>query len=96
MTKCIALLWRYSQAIVPDNLKSAVTKSNRYEPSINETFADFAEHYSTVILPARAYHPKDKALVEGAVKIIYRSIYATINNEIYLSLEALKLLSERL
>jgi transposase len=78
-------------AIVPDNLKSAVTKSNRYEPSINETFADFADHYSTVILPARAYHPKDKALVEGAVKIIYRSIYATINNEVYTSLDSLNI-----
>src|SRR4051812_19890695 len=52
-------------AIVPDNLKSAVIKSSRYEPVINETFADFAEHYSTIVLPARSYRPKDKALVEG-------------------------------
>lgn len=76
-------------AIVPDNLKSAVTKSNRYEPTINETFADFAEHYGTVVLPARAYRPKDKALVEGIVKIIYRSIYTVISNEVYTTLEAL-------
>jgi transposase len=41
-------------AIVPDNLKSAVTKSHRYEPKINSSFEDFAEHYSTTILPARA------------------------------------------
>lgn len=41
-------------AIVPDNLKSAVTKSNRYEPTLNETFLDFADHYETTILPARA------------------------------------------
>ena len=51
-------------AIVPDNLKSAVTKSSKYEPVLNDTFADFAEHYSTTILPARAYRPRDKALVE--------------------------------
>ena len=76
-------------AIVPDNLKSAVTKSSRYEPTINETFADFAEHYGTVVLPARAYRPKDKALVEGIVKIIYRSIYTVVSNEIYSSLEGL-------
>lgn len=76
-------------AIVPDNLKSAVTKSSRYEPTINETFADFAEHYGTVVLPARAYRPKDKALVEGAVKIIYRSIYTSISNRPYPTLEAL-------
>ena len=48
-------------AIVPDNLKSAVTKSNKYEPVVNETFADFAQHYGTTILPARSYKPRDKA-----------------------------------
>src|SRR3954454_1238450 len=76
-------------AIVPDNLKSAVIKSSRYEPVINETFADFAEHYATVVLPARAYRPKDKALVEGMVKIIYRQIYTTVNPEVQTSLLSL-------
>ena len=76
-------------AIVPDNLRSAVTKSSKYEPIINETFADFAEHYGTVVLPARAYRPKDKALVEGVVKIIYTRIYTHIRTKIYYSLEEL-------
>ena len=76
-------------AIVPDNLRSAVTKSSKYEPLLNETFADFAEHYSTTILPARAYRPRDKALVENAVRIIYTRIYARIRKETYTSLEAL-------
>jgi transposase len=76
-------------AIVPDNLKSAVTKSHRYEPTINETFADFAEHYNTTILPTRAYKPKDKALVEGAVNIIYTRIYAKMRNIKFYSLEEL-------
>ena len=74
------------QAIVPDNLKSAVTKSDKYEPTLNETFRDFAEHYCTTILPARAYRPKDKALVEGAVKIIYTRIYANIRNQTFFSI----------
>ena len=77
------------EAIVPDNLKSAVTKSSKYEPVINETFADFAEHYETTILPARAYRPRDKALVENAVRIIYSRIYAKIRGTDYYSLEAL-------
>lgn len=77
------------QAIVPDNLKAAVIKSNRYEPTLNETFADFARHYDTAILPARAYRPKDKALVEGAVKIIYTRIYAALRKNIYHSMESL-------
>ncbi len=77
------------QAIVPDNLKSAVTKSNRYEPTVNETFLDFSEHYGTTILPARAYKPRDKSLVEGAVKILYTRIYSALRNEAFHSLKAL-------
>lgn len=48
-----------TKAIVPDCLKSAVTKSDKYEPEINETYQDFARHYGTVILPARVLKPKD-------------------------------------
>ncbi len=66
------------QVIVPDNLKSAVTRSNKYEAVINEDFADFANHYGCSVIPARAYRPRDKALVEGVVKLIYRSIYLRI------------------
>ena len=76
-------------AIVPDNLKSAVIKSSRFEPTINETLADFAEHYETTILPARAYKPRDKSLVEGAVKILYRRIYVHLKEQKFFSLEEL-------
>ncbi len=76
-------------AIVPDNLKSAVIKSSRFEPTINETLADFAEHYQTTILPARAYKPRDKSLVEGAVKILYRRIYVHLREQKFFSLDQL-------
>lgn len=76
-------------AIVPDNLKSAVIKSSKYEPVLNETFADFAQHYGTTVLPARAYHPQDKALVEGAVKIVYTRIYAKLRTAQYFTLDEL-------
>ncbi len=76
-------------AIVPDNLKSAVSKCHKYEPTINETFADFAEHYNTTILPTRAYRPTDKALVEIAIKIIYTRIYAKLRDQKFYSLEEL-------
>ena len=76
-------------AIVPDNLKSAVSKSSKYEPTLNETFADFAEHYGTTILPARAYRPRDKALVENAVRIIYTRIYVKVKRQQYCSLQDL-------
>jgi transposase len=76
-------------AIVPDNLKSAVTKSSKYEPTVNETFLDFAQPYSTTILPARSYRPRDKALVENAVKIVYSRIYAKVRANVHHSLEEL-------
>jgi transposase len=78
-------------AIVPDNLKSAVSKSSKYEPTLNETFADFAEHYGTTILPARAYRPRDKALVENAVRIIYTRIYVKVKRQQYFTLQDLNL-----
>jgi transposase len=74
-------------AIVPDNLRSAVAKSNRYEPTINETFLDFAEHYETTILPARAYKPRDKSLAEGAVKILYQRIYPALRKQVFYNLK---------
>ena len=76
-------------AIVPDNLKSAVTKSSKYEAVLNEVFADFAHHYNTTVLPARAYRPRDKALVENAVRIVYTRIYTKVCRQTYFSLEEL-------
>lgn len=73
-------------AIVPDNLKSAVIKTNRYEPKLNENFEAFADYYGMAVLPARAYKPKDKALVEGAVKIAYQRIFASLPKELATSL----------
>ncbi len=71
------------QAIVPDNLKSAVTKASKYEAQLNDNFAAFAEHYRTFGFPTRTYKPKDKALVEGAVKIIYTTIFSKIDQQVY-------------
>ena len=70
-------------AIVPDNLRSAVTKASKYEAQLNESFAAFAEHYQTFGFPTRTYKPKDKALVEGAVKIIYTTIFSKIDQLVY-------------
>jgi len=77
------------QAIVTDNLKSAVTKSDKYEPTLNEMFRDFVGHYNMTALPAGPYKPKHKALVEGAVKIIYRTIYSILEDKTFYSLEDL-------
>lgn len=76
-------------AIVPDNQKAAATKSSRYEATLNDDSASFTEHYGCTIMPARAYKPRDKALVEGAVKLIYRSIYPCLEGRIFHDLPTL-------
>lgn len=86
---CLHFFGGVPACIVPDNLKSAVTKSSKYEPFINEQFAGFASHYDTSIMPARPLKPKDKNLVEGAVNITYTRIYAALRNEEFYSITAL-------
>jgi len=85
-------LWHFggaTDAIVPDNLRSAVSRSDPYEPGINPTFDDFAEYYDTVIIPARVRKARDKALAENAVKLLYQRIYAPLRNRTFYSLEEL-------
>ena len=77
------------RAIVPDNMRSAVTKGSKYEAIINLDFANFAEHYATTVIPARAYKPRDKSLVEGAVKLIYKNIYTKLDNRVFHDIESL-------
>ena len=75
--------------IVPDNLKSAVTKADRYEPEINRVYAEFARHYATVIMPARIYRPKDKANAENGVLIIERWVLMRLRNHTFTGLKQL-------
>ncbi|NCP78643.1 MAG: IS21 family transposase [Desulfuromonadales bacterium] len=75
--------------IVPDNLRSAVSKTCRYEPDLNPTYAELALHYGTAIVPARVRHPKDKAKVEGGVLIAQRFILAGLRKRTFFSLAEL-------
>ncbi len=77
------------KALVPDNLKSAVIKADKYEAELNPDFLDFANHYGTSVLPARSYKPRDKAHVERAVNIAYSRIFAPLRNQVFYSLKAL-------
>ena len=73
-------------SIIPDNLKAAVIKSDRYEPSLNTMLVDFANHYQMTALPTRPSSPQDKSLVETAVREAYRNIYAPLRNRQFFSL----------
>jgi transposase len=75
--------------LVPDNLKSAVTKACRYEPVLNRSYQEFLEHYGTAALPARPYKPRDKAKVEVGVQIVERWLLARVRKQTFFSLEEL-------
>lgn len=78
-----------SKALVPDNLKAGITKPSRYEPGINRTYQDFADHYGCVVLPARVMKPRDKAKVEVAVQIVQRFVLAKLRHRRFFSLAEL-------
>jgi transposase len=78
------------RAIVPDNLKAGVVRPCYYEPTIHPTYQDLASHYGTVILPARAKHPRDKAKAETAVQIVEREILAPLRHDVFTSLAELQ------
>jgi transposase len=80
-----------TRILVPDNLKTGVTKHTRQETVINKTYQEMAEHYRTAVLPARVRAPKDKASVEGSVGVISTWIIAALRNQQFLSLWELNL-----
>ena len=63
-----------------DNTKTAVTKTDLYDPVLNKSFYDMAEHYNTIIMPARSYSPRDKGAGENAVQNVSRRILAVLRN----------------
>jgi transposase len=74
------------EAIVPDQLRSAVRGPDRYEPDINPTYLEMAQHYNVAVLPARPRRPKDKAKVETGVLIVQRWILARLRNRTFFEL----------
>ncbi len=78
-----------ARAIVPDQLKSAITTACRYDPGVQRTTAELARYYDTTILPARPKAPRDKAKVEVGVQVAERWLLARIRNETFGSLGAL-------
>lgn len=77
------------RVVVPDNLKSGVTHASFYDPELNPTYQQLAEHYHVAIIPARPYKPKDKAKVEVAVQIVQRWIVAALRHRTFFSLAEL-------
>lgn len=77
--------------VVPDNLRSGVSKAHRYEPEINPSYQDLARHYGIAVVPARVRKPKDKAKAEGGVLLVERWILAVLRKETFFSLHSLNM-----
>jgi transposase len=75
------------EALIPDNLRTAVSRADRYEPAINPVFEEFARHYHLAVFPARVRRPQDKALVENAVRLAYQRIYTPLRGKSFGSLQ---------
>jgi transposase len=75
--------------VVVDNLKSGVHKPDLYDPDVNPTYCDFANHMGFAVLPARPYKPKDKGSGECHIGVIQRGFFQEVRNRVFYSLEAL-------
>lgn len=78
-----------TKTLLCDNMRTAVKKADRYEPVFTDICIQLSEHYETTFSATRPYSPRDKAMVERAVNIVYTSIYAPLRNEVFTSLDAL-------
>ncbi len=90
---CINEMVKYiggvTRTILCDNLKTAVTRADKYEPLFTDLCHQLGVHYNTTFSATRPYEPRDKAMVEKAVNIVYTNIYGPLYNEVPGSLEAL-------
>lgn len=95
-TRAFTFFGGVPQLVVPDNLRSAVSKACRYEPLLNQTYEEMLSFYNTVALPARPYKPKDKAKAEVGVQVVTRWILARLRHQQFFTLFELNLAIRRL
>ncbi|MEZ4742290.1 MAG: IS21 family transposase [Bdellovibrionota bacterium] len=88
--RCHEKMWAFFGGVTPyvvlDNLKSGVNKAHRYDPELNETYCDYANHAGFAGLPARPYKPKDKAAVESTIGVLKKTFYQEVSDEVFYSL----------
>lgn len=87
LTSCLEFMGGVPTVIISDNLKAVVKKSHKYQPEINKSIRQLGLHYGCEIFATRPYKPQDKALVEGAVKLVYQRMYYPLSKHTFFSLE---------
>ncbi len=83
---CLESLGGVPHIVIPDNLKSAVVKADRWTPALNKALVDMGNHYGFAVLPARVATPTDKAPVESDVNRVYQRVYAKLRKRVFYSL----------
>lgn len=78
-----------ARLLVPDNLRTGVSRADRYEPALNPAYAGLAEHYGTAIVPARVKRPRDKPVVEGSVRFVANQVAAVLRDRRFVGLAEL-------
>lgn len=78
-----------ARLLIPDNLRTGVSRSDRYEPALNPAYARLAEHYGTTVIPARVKRPRDKPVVEGSVRFVAGQVAAVLRNRQFVGLAEL-------
>lgn len=87
--RALAFIGGVPEVVIPDNLRSAVARSCRYDPELNPTYREFARHYQTAIVPARVARPRDKAKAEAGVLLVERWILARLRHRCFFCLRQL-------
>lgn len=86
-------MWGYfggvTPYVIPDNLKSGVSRADLYDPDVNPTYTEYANHMGFAVLPARPYHPRDKAKGESNINVIQRQFYQEVRDRVFYSLNDL-------
>jgi transposase len=85
--QCLEYFEGVVKVIITDNMKSIVDRSHKYAPQINRTAKNLALHYNCTITATRPYSPKDKAFVEGAVKLVYQRIFYPLSKHTFFNIE---------
>ncbi|MBS0349532.1 MAG: IS21 family transposase [Proteobacteria bacterium] len=89
LARALTFIGGVPELVVPDNTRALVSEPDRYEPQLQRTTAEFAQHYGVAILPARPYKPQDKAKAEVGVQIVQRWVLARLRHRRFFSLTEL-------
>jgi transposase len=88
-TRAVEFFHGVPVAVIPDNWKTGVKDACYYDPDLNPTYRDWADHYGTAVIPTRVRKPRDKAKVETGVQVVERWILAALRHHTFFSLAEL-------